>query len=84
MAATTADPLGEFREVVRKTGTKCGVTRLLEEMADSERADKLRLALATDAIPSSAIETVIERWGEMHVGAYTIGRHRRGACRCGA
>lgn len=57
----------------------CTVAQVLEQL-DRDRADKLVAAL-TGTASAAAISGSLRRSG-ITLGAGTIGRHRRGECRC--
>lgn len=60
----------------------CGVGKLLTELGDD--ADQIKAALDRPEITATAIEAALRRRsaGKAVPSAFTIGRHRRGVCKC--
>lgn len=75
---TEPDFLADLEDYVPRR-TVCTVSAILESL-DDQRAAKLRAYLGSP-VSSSAIAASLRRAG-ITVGAGTIGRHRRGECRC--
>lgn len=78
--------------VRRVKGPACTIGLALVSLPE-DRANRLRLALATDheTIPHASIATVLSGWlteapvaGRDRIGANAVGRHRNGQCACPA
>ncbi len=63
-----------------KGGPRCTIGVLIER-AEPDYAESLQAALADPYIGPSVIETVLHEDGH-DISAGTIGRHRRGQCKC--
>lgn len=66
--------------VPRGPGNRCTVGLVRERLEPTDLAD-LDAALGDDMVQSLAISAGLEVLG-LDVSPFTIGRHRRGACRC--
>lgn len=70
---------------LRNHGLPCSVAAILEQLdtTDPAEAGYLRVMLAApmNTWPHSAIETALRQEGHP-IGAGTVGKHRRGDCRC--
>lgn len=71
--------LSEFDAAMTPRTPQCNVGRALDRL-DPERAEKLRVALASD-YTSAAISRVVTSWGHK-LTEQSVSRHRRGSCQC--
>lgn len=77
-----APDLTEFYDpaVNPNRGSKCGVLLAFNAVTD-EQADKLRAALASEAIPHATVARVVTGWG-CRLTAESVSRHRKKECAC--
>lgn len=73
--------LEAFRAAKVGPGSPCSVARILSTLDPADRT-VLEDALADETIGHSAIERVLAA-NNMKPGSGQVGKHRRGACRCG-
>jgi hypothetical protein len=66
-------------EAAGHTGPRCSIGKALQALSESDRTDLLT-ALAGN-YTSIQIANVLQR-RKLDVGEGSVGRHRRGACRC--
>lgn len=72
--------IDELRAAAVPRRMACRFAAIYEALSDADAAD-LRAALADETIPTSAIARVLAGRGH-EVSGHTVGRHRRGECRC--
>ena len=78
--STTSVDLSEFYGEFGRSGTKCAVGVCLRAL-DSDKATRLRAALAAVEIPTSAIARTMKRW-DVPLFYNSLRRHRAGGCHC--
>lgn len=64
-----------------RVGSRCSIGVLLEQL-DKAEADECRQALANLSIPTSMLTEAINTAYESKLGTPSVGRHRRGDCKC--
>lgn len=82
--AAPTDDLAEFRELSRNPKRHtCGIVKAAAQL-DPDDATRLQKALAAplDEIGHAGIQAWLKKRGVV-CATDTIGRHRRGRCRCG-
>lgn len=73
--------LDEARAQTRKPGTVCSVATIREALGDEAAELDAMLALPKEDLPTSAILRAL-RARKFVLVADSLGRHRRGECRC--
>ena len=82
MAKTNIRLLDEIKAIpTGLQGPPCGIATVLAQL-DSDDAVDLNIALADPSIEAKAIWRVLIARG-FDISHQTLGRHRRGDCRCG-
>lgn len=64
-----------------RIGSRCSVGALLEQI-DKGEAQECRQTLADHAIPTSMLTDAINTAYGSKLGKASVGRHRRGDCKC--